>query len=100
MAKGQGYGGKQPTEVQQALLELHSGTRTMAEVKKLFAARTWPNPKNLPNATDEQFFASQEQDRDEDPPGAFSEVADAYHQGVITYEQYGEFYDIDKKYSK
>jgi hypothetical protein len=95
-----GYGGKNPTEVQQALLDLAVGKKTLAEVKKFFAERTWPNPAVLPAETDEQFFASQVQDRPLDPPGAFSEVADAYHQGVITLEQYTEFYDIDKKYSK
>lgn len=63
------------SEVTEALDALVEGTRTLKDVEAMFLARTWP----LPQAG---------QDIAALPEGSFTEVSDAYSNGVLTIDQY------------
>lgn len=75
------------SEVIKALRALRAGDRTIEDVEAMFAARTWPaTTRRAANA--EEAFKREQEDRDPDPPGSFSEVAQAYYTGVIDTDTY------------
>jgi hypothetical protein len=77
------------SEVTEALQELHDGNRTLEDVAEFFRTRDWPSGPERPRPTTfKEAAAAEMHDRDEDPPGSFAEVADAYVAGTITLEQY------------
>lgn len=63
------------SEVAEALTALQRGERTLEDVEEFFLARQWPQK-------------SGRRDTAAPPEGSFTEVADAYSNGVLTLDQY------------
>jgi hypothetical protein len=81
------------SDVKAACRAVQTGERTVEEVADEFRTRSWPKPATTSPATADEAFAAEQTDREPDPPGAFSEVAGAYYQGILTIDQYAALRD-------
>lgn len=76
------------SDLMEQMRALQKGEVTVEDVAAEFRTRRWPTVSSTPDDADDAF-AAMETDREPDPPGAFSEVAGAFYQGIITIDQYG-----------
>lgn len=76
------------SEVSELIAALNEGKMTLDAVANRFRTRSWPRT-GAPRPSSYLELAEQAQlDSDLEVPGSFEEVISAYHDGLLTAEQY------------
>lgn len=75
-------------EVTELLTALQEGTMTLGEVAQRFRQRKWPRRDRREPASYLEMAAAELNDFDPPVPGSFDDVAAAYHQNKISWDQY------------
>lgn len=76
------------SDVTDTLDRLIAGEVDLEAVAEEFRARSWPRRERLQTSDVTDLFRLDSQDPEEDPPGAFSEVAGYYVAGQLDDDQY------------